>query len=54
MHRTDYDFDVISGPSSREPAPPALPPAPPRPASAGAAAPVAPRRADEEGRGEEA
>jgi hypothetical protein len=31
-HRTDYDFDVISGPAIRLPAPPA-PPAPPPAAS---------------------
>ena len=50
-HRTDYDFDVISGPSTKEPVLPARPPAP-RPV--GAAAPVAPRPAAEAERGDEA
>ena len=41
MHRTDYDFDVISGPSTQAPAPqPVLPSAtPPR---VSGAAPVRP------------
>ena len=42
-HRGDYDFDVISGPSTRPPPPP---PPSPRPA-AGAAAP--PREAEKGG-----
>ena len=44
-HRSDYDFDVISGPSTPPPAGPAafLPlPAPPRPPVAAAPAPSRP------------
>ncbi len=48
-HRSDYDFDVISGPATRPPPPPA-----PSPRPAGAASvPATPRSADEAGRGEE-
>ena len=39
MHRSDYDFDVISGPSTP---PPATPAAPSRPPSAAAPSPARP------------
>ena len=51
QNRSDYDFDVISGPSTRLPPPPA----PPRPPASGAAstAPAAPRSAGEAEHGED-
>ena len=42
MHRTDYDFDVISGPSTQAPAPQALFPSATPPRSSGAAPAPAP------------
>ena len=53
LHRTDFDFDVISGPSTRPPPPPPPPSAPsPRPAGA-AFVPASPHPLDEAGRGDE-
>ncbi len=55
MHRADYDFDVISGPSTRPPAPPPAPApvAPPRLSGDAAPVPSHPVR-EAPGRGEEA
>ena len=50
LHRTDFDFDVISGPSTRPPPPPAPSP---RPAAGAASVPAPLRPADEAERGEE-
>ncbi len=54
MHRTDYDFDVISGPSTPVPAPAAavIPPAAASPRRPGdTAAPAPPRRPVEDAPG---
>ncbi len=52
MHRTDYDFDVISGPPTKAPAPQAVLPyaTPPRPSGA---APVPARPVEEAASGRE-
>ncbi len=50
LHRTDSDFDVISGPSTRPPPPPAPSP---RPSAGAASVPAPPRPADEAERGED-